>query len=456
MFLMNNSQYIFKIWLLVFFYILIVGFLFQLVILPRYLPSWHAGDGLTGEGDWIGFHRAAVELAAEMEVDGWNVWELRPGEQAPAGIAAAIYKLTGIAKPWILLPLNALVHAFSAIILMHIIKKISNQSTYQLLAILPFIFFPTALLWNTQFHKDGLFILGSYLFLYGFLLLTAGDNQEKLLFLFKGFILIISGVFFVWVVRPYGVEMILYIGLLLAVLATINLLVKLKINKGLFYRIVMIWLAFALVFPLTATGSHHQYVVVEYQELPSQIEEVDFTDDIDSINLGPSAWRQSSLLPTIVDSIFYRMAVLREQYLAHKPEAGSNIDLHVRFSSAADVIRYLPRALQIGLLAPFPNQWFASGTNFSSTLMRQVSALEMAVSYIAMLGLLAGIWLWRRKVNLYLTMIFAVGMILTYSMVVVNLGTLYRMRFGFMMILVALGITALQELWRTRKLVTRE
>lgn len=474
---MINKDYNFysKLWLAVFFYILIVGLLFQLVVMPYLFPSIHAGDGLMIGGDWVGFQQLALDLLDDLATNGWSAWQLRPGDQAPAGIAAALYKLTGISKPWVLLPLNAAVHAFSTIVLLLIVKKVtgrSNHSKQQLLPVLPFIFFPTALLWNTQFHKDGLFILGAFLFLYGLLQFTAVNNCESLSTAIKSFLLILSGVFLVYIVRPYGVEMVIYIGLLLAIIVTINLLFNLKREKGLIYKIVFIWLAFALVFPFTATGSHHQFVVVEYEELAPQAETVttDIAADQQSTvvddssqqnvtapaadltfnNPGPEAWRKSTILPSTLDETLYRMAVLRERYLAHKPWASSNIDLEVRFSSASDALRYLPRALQVGLLAPFPQAWFADGSTPVTTMMRKVSAGEMIIIYISLLGLLAGLWFWRCRIKFYLAVIFAVCMVLTYSLVVSNVGTLHRMRYGFMMILVALGIAALQQIWESR------
>jgi len=137
---------------------------------------------------------------------------------------------------------------------------------------------------------------------------------------------------------------------------------------------------------------------------------------------------------------------MRDRYRNHKPEARSNIDLDVSFSSAADAIKYIPRALQIGILAPFPNHWYAEGSSSLTTLIRRINALEMFVIYFALICLSYGWWIWRRNPRLYLVLGFSLGMILTYALVVVNIGTLTRMRYGFIMILVAFGIAGLLEL----------
>jgi hypothetical protein len=182
-----NKPYIAKLWLMIFFYTLLVGLFVQLVLLPVLFPYWHGGDGLLIGGDWLEFQRIAVELTAKIEKEGWSLWELMPAGQAPAGIAAAIYTLTGISKPWIILPLNAALHASSAIVLLLIVITVTGTTKLSVWPVLPFIFFPTALLWNTQIHKDNFFILGSYIFLYGFLLLTQINEHRYLHRIGSGF-----------------------------------------------------------------------------------------------------------------------------------------------------------------------------------------------------------------------------------------------------------------------------
>lgn len=471
-----------KIWFLIFLYIVVVGLLFQLLLLPTFFPDWHAGDGLLKNGDWNGFHRLALNLLDEMEAEGWSAWQLRPREQAPAGIAAAVYKITRISKPWILLPINALIHSSSAILLLFIVGTVTGKHQLNILSILSFIFFPTALLWNIQFHKEGFFILGSFLFLYSILMIN-NDKEKSIIFSsLKNFLFFMSGIFLIWIVRPYGVEMVLYIGALLICIKLLEIIINFRSAPTQLYKIGIIVFAFAIAFPLTSTGIHHQYVVVDYEEINengkitiendthtknqdtlvnAEKKSTDITDKIndgDIINSenvlimesGSEAWEKSSILPSFIDENLFKMSALRERYLEHKPDAGSNIDTHKLFSSSVDVLGYLPRALQIGLLAPFPKHWFATGTSILTTIMRRVSAAEMIIIYLSFLGFIAGCWYWRRKINLIITAGFAVGMILTYSIVVPNIGTLHRMRYGFIMILVAVGVAAFQELWKRR------
>ena len=81
------------------------------------MPSLHTGNGLLKGGDWVEFHKIAIELAEKIHAEGWRNWELRPQLQAPSGIAVALYVVTGVEKPWIVLPLNSLLFAMGALFL---------------------------------------------------------------------------------------------------------------------------------------------------------------------------------------------------------------------------------------------------------------------------------------------------------------------------------------------------
>jgi hypothetical protein len=127
-------------------------------------------------------------------------------------------------------------------------------------------------------------------------------------------------------------------------------------------------------------------------------------------------------------------AGFKEQF----PRAGSNIDPDAQFNGFGDVIRYLPRALAIGLFAPFPNMWFAAGERIGLS-GRLLSGMEMLTLYFIELLALVGLWQSRRRLPAWLLfLIFVVG-VTTLGMVVVNVAALYRMRYIFLMLLILLG-----------------
>jgi hypothetical protein len=117
---------------------------------------------------------------------------------------------------------------------------------------------------------------------------------------------------------------------------------------------------------------------------------------------------------------------------------GSNIDTGVRFWSEWDMIRYLPRALEIGLFAPFPKMWLARGSQVGLA-GRLISGFEMTLTYL--LQLLAVAALWRRRKDLtvwYWLLSYLVGA-LALGLIIVNIGSLYRIRYPFWIMLAVVG-----------------
>jgi hypothetical protein len=133
----------------------------------------------------------------------------------------------------------------------------------------------------------------------------------------------------------------------------------------------------------------------------------------------------------------------RERFIYEsRQNAASMIDAKVNFFSPTDVIKYIPRALEIGYLAPFPSMWFTSGYNVGLA-GRLLSGVEMSVTY--MIEALACVFIWRRRRRLDTWLLFLTTTIgvLALGMVVVNLGTLYRMRYPFWILIMIMGATVL-------------
>jgi hypothetical protein len=137
-----------------------------------------------------------------------------------------------------------------------------------------------------------------------------------------------------------------------------------------------------------------------------------------------------------------RVQKVRERFVVEYPNASSNIDSSVRLTSLADLVRYLPRALMIGLLAPFPNMWFASGNQVGSA-GRLVSGMETMALYVieglAIPGLFSGLR-GRRRYSLWLLLLVAASGIISLGLVVVNIGALYRLRYVFLILLIIPGM----------------
>jgi hypothetical protein len=123
--------------------------------------------------------------------------------------------------------------------------------------------------------------------------------------------------------------------------------------------------------------------------------------------------------------------------------AASNVDNEVQFNSMADLIRYLPRAAALGFFAPFPNMWFAKGAQVGRT-GRLLSGFETLITYGLEILALVGLWRVRKNLAAWLLAITVVSGLIALGLIVLNIGSLYRFRYPFLMLIVVLatgGIT---------------
>ena len=126
--------------------------------------------------------------------------------------------------------------------------------------------------------------------------------------------------------------------------------------------------------------------------------------------------------------------------------AGSDIDSGVRFQNRTELILYLPRAAAIGLGAPFPNAWFAPGMLVGRT-GRIISGGEMVVTYMLEVLALFGLWRARRDVFAWLLAVIAILGVTALGLIVINVGSLYRLRYPYWIFLAMLGAGGGVYIW---------
>ena len=145
------------LWAGAWLWVVTTGVILQFVVLPA--TSWHAGNGLLAGGDWVMFQAQARELAEAVRQQGWDQWQLRYEGQAPASLAAALYALTGVEEPWVLLPVHGVLYALALWATMSMATALGVKGRAQWLVVLPFAF-PSAVLIYAQLHKDILSLPG--------------------------------------------------------------------------------------------------------------------------------------------------------------------------------------------------------------------------------------------------------------------------------------------------------
>lgn len=442
--ILGNDNLIFRIGLFAFLWALLVAVLVQLILLPYVFPQWHAGDGLLKGGDWVNFHKVAVELAAQIKLQGWQVWELRPQGQAPSGIAAALYAFTGIDKPWVLLPLNAFLHALAAVLLFNLVQRFVSNSTAAAVGVLPFIMFPSAMTWYAMIHKDSLFIAGILMFLWGWIEI-GWQRQEKGLerrYITAVFVLIF-GMLFVWVVRPYflSIMQMLVIFFCFAIIFKAGLAFLRNRDLPKSIQIIAVFLALAtslLIIPSLPFASNPSSAsTLSSAYIPAPISE----------------WNNSPWIPDLLENKISQLAATRDDFRFRYPDAGSNIDVNITFTSFFDIAAYFPRAMGTVLLQPFPSLTVSEAKTGQNTMMRRIAGFEMLVIYVSLLGLILFLWRYGLKNGLFPLIVSCLFAMLVQALTITNIGTLYRMRYVFLLTLVAIGLAAIIDELMKRNII---
>lgn len=442
-----------RIFGVVFLFVLIAGAVLQLIIIPA--TPWHAGHGLIAGWDWVSFHADAAKLAEKIEHTGWQSWQLRPEGNAPIGIAAAAYAFTGIHEPWILLPLNGLLYGLAAAVLFDMVAALSGERRSALWVVLPMLAFPSAAMIWGQIHKDVWMLPGSLLILSFWVGLGRADYAGRAAARLLACILV--GALLIWVVRPYASK----VFLLASLGAAIILFVARIREKSLQFAWVGMLLAGLIIQLLVMhlsdqTADQPQTMTVQTELLARQSkpgESNKLKSETTAAQVEPAAvlptcatWKQSPPLP-IINSHLAGLACMREGFRTGYPDAGSNIDTAVAFTNVADIFKYLPRALQISLFAPFPDSWLDPAKSSGGGFMRLIAGAEMLVLYSALIGWLWLPWFSRHDRGVLLAVLgFSITAMLIYALVICNVGTLYRMRYPMMLVWIGLGLIG----WRWR------
>jgi hypothetical protein len=420
---------------LVFIYPIVAGLLLQLLILPHILPAWHAGNGILVGSDLIKFHQSAVSLSENIQANGWQVWTPQPEGQFVVGTAAIFYTLI-VPQPWALLPFSALLHTMAAWALFDILRAITGDWKKAIFGTAFFAFFPSSLTWTTQLHNDSFAILGGMLFISGWASISKHVSWAHGWIVLRSIFLILIGSWLLLLVRPYMLTMMRGLG------GIVSIGVIIIFIKSSFMKQIQWWKTGAAILLLLLIS----FVSIQKTEFSSG----------SPPRITPPTWKSTPWLPGYVDRQLKSLSLTRSDVIYRWQHAASNIDTHVTFTSATEVILYLPRAAQIAFLSPFPSDWFGTGSKAPNTMMRRISAAEMLLVYAALFGLPYLIWHKRKQVELWVVLFFCTGMLLIYALGVPNVGTLYRFRYVYLMTMVGLGASGwylLYDYWSSWRIL---
>jgi 4-amino-4-deoxy-L-arabinose transferase-like glycosyltransferase len=382
-------------------------------------------------------YQAQVELAATvMKSSGLAAWFF-----ALLPFHVKLYSLSHLLSGWLfgssilaIEPLNAAL--FLAVL--YLVYKLSEEVFGRgsgLFAALIVGLWPSFLLYTTQPLRDPLFLVAALLFL---LINTRWLTKTYSL---PGALAVVAAGAAVecalWISRSDTWELMIGFTVITAALLSVRLLRERKLLWG---NIIgaLLMLALSLMIPRAAVqlyapayawAKSYDVAFINYDD--AQLE------GVRPNATGLSSEPQAAYLPA-------RIAALRERFITQYAGAGSNIDTEVRFAGAAGVIGYLPRAMMIGLFAPFPRMWFTKGEQ-TGRPGRLLGGAETLALYIIELMALFGLYHRRRELSVWLLFAFSITGATALGLVVTNVGALYRLRFVFVILLVILGCEGIRQ-----------
>jgi peptidoglycan biosynthesis protein MviN/MurJ (putative lipid II flippase) len=147
-------------------------------------------------------------------------------------------------------------------------------------------------------------------------------------------------------------------------------------------------------------------------------------------------WDNIGLLPEFVDQKLRQASFIRAHFVdaGKSVGAGSIIDGDILPTNAYEVLAYLPRALWVGLFAPFPDTWMER-----PTVPRVIGAIETLIFYILAAGI--AIIVWRRaSLPLIICLVVSALVLIVLSYTSPNVGTLHRIRYGPLFVFMLSGV----------------
>jgi hypothetical protein len=137
-----------------------------------------------------------------------------------------------------------------------------------------------------------------------------------------------------------------------------------------------------------------------------------------------------------------RISSIRSRFAAAYADSGSLVDANTEFRSLSDLVRYVPRALAIGMWAPFPSMWVSSGKRVGN-IGKLLSGVETLAIYFLQLFAVVAIVREPRRLALWFILAIVVCGVTALAFIIPNVGAIYRFRYVFWMLLVVAGITGL-------------
>lgn len=389
-------------------------------------PNLVSPSGIIADDSYL-YRKEAISLVEILTEQGIGAWMT-----APFQFHVKLYSLSfAIFGPVLGFnnlsaePLNVICYLAILYLVFKLGQEVFNRQT-AILAATVVALWPSFALLTTQLLRDPLFIIVMLALMLVMVRLLMKDYSWR-----RGLITgAVGGAigFLLWVVRKAMWEVVLAIVLLGAALFLFRLL--LRERRVLVGNLAGVALMLAMIFSVPYVARIFNKPVIPKKPA-----------------VAAAARADTPLTPPVA-----RMRLLRKRFSKSHEDAAtsSNIDPQVEFSSLADIGWYLPRAAVIGFFAPFPNMWLTP-VDPAGRLRRRLAGVETVCMYLIEALALIGLWSCRCHLQTWLLVLAATIGVIALGMVVANIGTLYRIRYAFWMLLIILGMEGAQVFLRYLK-----
>jgi hypothetical protein len=401
-----------------------------------------AGVGISFSADCLSYLEFSDRLANTLEQEGIAAWV-----KAEPPLHVKPYSLSHVVlRRWLgystltAEPVNLFYYLSILALVFALGREVFDRGTGILAAGITGLW-PSLLLHSTQLLRDPLFLV-----MFLIIVLVCSSWLTRTYSWQRGLVVGIAGSAagsLVWLVRSQMWEVLFCAALLSAVLLVIKQFRDRRLVAG---NLIGAALLCSIMIAAPVAGkAFNLYSYPSEQPPPPPPSQSDTSGATTASAYNRSAKTAPPKLPP-GSPLPARVSFLRKKFISSYPGAGSNIDTDVEFHSLADILLYFPRALIIGLFAPFPNMWFVRGVQ-TGIEGRLLSGFETLLIYL--IEALAVLALWRRRDTLSAWLLLSIILtgLLALGLVIPNLAALYRMRYGFWLLLIILGAEGLRQLF---------
>lgn len=383
------------------------------------LPSQFDQNGLgTFASDSFAYQTEALELCNVLKTQGIAAWATWPTQ-----LHVRLYSLPlAVLRPSSgfnilkIEPLN-LIYYLAILGLIFKLGEVAFDQRAALLATATVAVWPSFLLHTTQLLRDPLLIVAFLVLILSLIRCLKRDDSWR-----RGLLWGLAGATAILVIRIVRLpmwDMLWAVIGLAAGLLVLRMIQKRSVSIGQAVFLALVIATMLIVPHFQADFRAQQKVKVRRVVLPEELQKLSVSDQIARRRegFGLQATEDGGVAPS---------------------EAGSDLKEGTHFSSMVDIVRYLPRAIEIGFLAPFPNMWFQPGKQVGSA-GRLLAGIESILTYLIEGFALAGLWNGKRRPAVWFLALAAGIGIVALGLIVINIGALVRLRYPFWILMVIIG-----------------